>query len=90
MLPLDKASVAIVCAAALARASGLANGQDSPVAQVQILSPDRDTYVSGPTLLQAGVQPPGLAASVTFFVDGRQACVLTAPPFECEWDPGPQ
>ena len=25
---------------------------------------------------------------MTFFVDGRQVCALTAPPFECEWDAG--
>jgi VWFA-related protein len=25
---------------------------------------------------------------VTFFVDGRQVCALTAPPFECDWDAG--
>ena len=26
---------------------------------------------------------------MTFFVDGRQVCALTRPPFECEWDAGP-
>ena len=25
---------------------------------------------------------------LTFFVDGRQVCALTQPPFECEWDAG--
>ena len=25
---------------------------------------------------------------LTFFVDGRQVCALTRPPFECEWDAG--
>ena len=26
--------------------------------------------------------------NVTFFVDGRQVCIVTQPPFECEWDAG--
>jgi Ca-activated chloride channel homolog len=57
--------------------------------QLKILSPGEDTYVSGPTLLRASIVPPEAAASVTFFVDGRQVCALTRPPFECEWDAGP-
>jgi Ca-activated chloride channel homolog len=57
--------------------------------QLKILSPGEDTYVSGPTLLRASIVPPEAAVSVTFFVDGRQVCALTRPPFECEWDAGP-
>src|SRR5262249_10983245 len=45
-------------------------------------------YVSGPTLLRAQIVPPGVAAGLTFFVDGRQACALTRLPFECDWDAG--
>src|SRR5438309_1121065 len=61
----------------------------SPEPHVQIVSPGEDTYVSGPTLLRARVDPPGLASSVVFFVDGRQACAATRMPFECDWDAGP-
>jgi len=57
--------------------------------QLRILSPAEDTYVSGVTPLRARVEPQEAAASVTFFVDGRQVCALTAPPFECDWDAGP-
>jgi VWFA-related protein len=57
--------------------------------QLKILSPGEDSYVSGPTLLRANVVPADAVASVTFFVDGRQVCALTRPPFECEWDAGP-
>ena len=57
--------------------------------QLKILSPGEETYVSGPTLLRASVVPADAASSVTFFVDGRQVCALTRPPFECEWDAGP-
>jgi Ca-activated chloride channel homolog len=57
--------------------------------QLKILSPGEDSYVSGPTLLRASIVPAEAAGSVTFFVDGRQVCALTRPPFECEWDAGP-
>ena len=62
----------------------------SPAAgpQLRILSPGPDSYVSGPTLLRARLEPADAAMGVTFFADGRQVCVLTHEPFECEWDAG--
>jgi Ca-activated chloride channel homolog len=45
--------------------------------------------VTGPTLLRARIEPPDTVVGLTFFVNGRQACALTALPFECEWDAGP-
>jgi hypothetical protein len=42
--------------------------------QVRILSPREDAFVSGPTRLRAGVEPPNIVSSVVFFVDGRQVC----------------
>ncbi len=83
---------AITWAAVVAAGMALvAAGQAPPAAEprVQILSPGEDTYVSGPTLLRARVDPPGLASSVVFFVDGKQACAASKPPFECDWDAGP-
>jgi VWFA-related protein len=59
---------------------------DAP--QLKILSPDEDTYVTGVTLLRAGVTPSETVSALTFFVDGRQVCALTKLPFECEWDAG--
>lgn len=57
---------------------------------VRILSPDDDSYVSGPTVLRAHVDPPNAAAvSVSFYVDGRQVCRVTKAPYDCEWDAGP-
>ena len=56
--------------------------------QIKIIAPDEDAYVTGATLLRATVAPLDAVTAVTFFVDGRQVCVLTAPPFECEWDAG--
>jgi Ca-activated chloride channel homolog len=57
-------------------------------AQIKILSPTADAYLSGPTLLRARIEPPTAASAVSFFVDGRQVCVLTTPPYECDWDAG--
>jgi Ca-activated chloride channel homolog len=56
---------------------------------VQILNPEPGAVVNGETTLTAGVDPPAAAASVVFFVDGRQTCEVLAPPFECQWDAGP-
>jgi len=82
-----------VTGAAVAAAFGLAlivSAQTPDSApQLKILSPGEDSYVSGPTLLRVSIVPADAASSVTFFVDGRQVCALTRPPFECEWDAGP-
>jgi len=84
---------ASVTGAAVAAAFGLAlivsaQAPDS-APQLKILSPGEDSYVSGVTLLRASIVPAEAASTVTFFVDGRQVCALTRPPFECEWDAGP-
>jgi Ca-activated chloride channel family protein len=57
-------------------------------ATLTILSPADDAYVSGDTMLRASVDPADAVSAVIFFVDGRQLCVVPAPPFECEWDAG--
>jgi VWFA-related protein len=79
----------ILAAISLAGLTGALRAQapaDAP--QLRILSPGEDAYVSGPTLLRARVDPPDAVISLTFFVDGRQACALTRLPFECDWDAG--
>ncbi len=70
--------------------AGLVSAQNSlqTATQVEILSPSPDSYVTGPTALRARVEPAEAVASLIFFVDGRQVCVLAKPPFECDWDPG--
>ena len=80
---------AVLAAAAVAAVTSAVRAQapaDGP--QLKILSPGDDAYVSGSTLLLARVDPPDAVVSLTFFVDGRQACALTRVPFECEWDAG--
>ena len=77
--------------AAIAVALGVIVSAQNPEGSVQItiLSPGPDAYVSGPTLLRARVDPEEAASAVAFFVGGRQICVITAPPWECDWDAGP-
>ena len=71
-------------------ATPTSSGQGLPAnaTAVRIVSPAPESYVTGPTVLRARVDPADSVSSVIFFVDGRQACVLTKRPFECEWDPG--
>lgn len=59
-----------------------------PLPSAQITSPERDSYVSGVVWLRATVDEAAPLTSVTFYVDGRQICVVTSRPFECEWDAG--
>lgn len=56
--------------------------------QLAILSPAAGAYVSGPTLLRARIDPPEAAASLTFFIDGRQVCTVPGAPWDCDWDAG--
>jgi VWFA-related protein len=65
-----------------------AQGQSSDPPHVTILSPADDSFVSGPTLLRARIDPPEAGLGVTFFADGRQICALTREPYECDWDAG--
>lgn len=60
----------------------------APAAQLTIVSPAEDSYVSGETTLRTNLDPPDAASAVTFFVDGRQLCVVPVAPFECDWDAG--
>ncbi len=73
----------LLCAALAAQTS-------QSQARVQVIAPADGSFISGSTLLRAEVDPAGAASTVVFFVDGRQVCTLTAPPFECRWDGGSQ
>jgi VWFA-related protein len=64
------------------------NPSTSDPPAVRIVSPEPDSYVSGPTELRAAVDTTLPVDSVTFFVDGRQVCAVGASPFQCDWDAG--
>ena len=61
---------------------------ETPAPKITIDAPENDSFVSGPTVLRARIEPPEAAVAVTFFADGRQVCALKGQPFECEWDAG--
>ena len=55
----------------------------------EIRFPDADTFLTGPVVLRTVVDPPSAVTRVTFFVDAREVCVVVQPPFECDWNAGP-
>lgn len=55
---------------------------------LQIVAPEADSYISGPTVLRATVDPSASPTRVIFFADGQELCAVTAPPFECAWNAG--
>src|SRR5262249_51446398 len=80
--------IGLIAAAAVATVVTQQPSDPAAAPQITIVSPVNDSFVSGPTVLSARVEPPAAAAGVTFFADGRQVCALNAQPFECEWDAG--
>jgi Ca-activated chloride channel family protein len=59
---------------------------------IHIVSPEADTYVSGPTLLKAAIEPRARTLEVLrifFYADGKQVCnILDTIAAECTWDAG--
>jgi Ca-activated chloride channel family protein len=71
----------------------LAANAQAPAAPAQasrltITSPESDTIVTGPSQLAAQIIAPDDVESVSFFVDGRLACTVEQPPYQCGWDAG--
>jgi VWFA-related protein len=54
----------------------------------QILAPAPDSFATGVVVLRAASDASAAVENVTFFVDGRQVCIVPQRPFECEWDAG--
>jgi Ca-activated chloride channel family protein len=64
-------------------------GQSAEVSLV-FVSPEDGGYVSGPTPIRVRIEPDGAAVrGVSLFADGRLVCTREQPPFECQWDAGP-
>jgi VWFA-related protein len=55
-----------------------------------ITSPEAGSYASGPIDLHVHIEPDTDVVNVTFFVDGRQQCIVRDWPWECDWDAGGQ
>jgi len=75
-------------AAVVASAVMLAATPQTDAPRVTILSPAEGEYAIGPTPLRARIESSASPQSVTFFADGRQICVVTRSPYECDWDAG--
>lgn len=62
-----------------------------PEAAMRIAAPTDGTYVTGPTRIVAVFDPPAVTRrvrEVKFFANTQQVCVISRPPFECDWDAG--
>lgn len=70
-------------------ALGLSLAAQPAAPKITIVSPRESGYLAGQTTLSARVEPADAAASVVFYIDGREVCTLAKPPFECEWNAGP-
>jgi Ca-activated chloride channel homolog len=81
-------SISLSAPSASAGQAQAAPAAQPSAAQLTILSPAEDSYVSGETTLSAQLNPPDAASAVVFFVDGLQKCVVPVAPFECHWDAG--
>ena len=58
---------------------------------LKITSPGSDDVITGPTRLEAVIEPESAIAAlktVTFSVNGRVACTVERPPLRCSFDPG--
>lgn len=81
----------VVVSTLLAGALTIAVSGRQTEATMRVISPDRDTDVSGSTKLEVSIEPKSAIPSVqtvTFWVDGHEACTLTKSPFVCWYDPG--
>ena len=54
----------------------------------KLVSPVAEDLATGVMTLRATADEAAPVENVTFFVDGRQVCIVTQRPFECEWDAG--
>jgi Ca-activated chloride channel family protein len=57
---------------------------------IDILSPDENSYISGPITLNAKLTPANTPVErVSFFADGKLVCTIEQIPYVCNWDSGP-
>jgi len=95
-LPAVVVPLAVVLLLAGAAAQQPPGAQPAPrqppagVPVLRILAPKAGTYVSGPVMIRAAVEPGHAIDRMAFFVDGRQICAIDAPPYQCEWNAGSQ
>lgn len=66
------------------------SAQSVPGAAVRavIVSPRPEDILTGAVTLRADITPSTAVASASFQVDGREVCIVPAPPYSCDWDAG--
>jgi VWFA-related protein len=67
---------------------GASQAPSDPLPTAKLVSPAPDAYATGIVVLRADADEASPVENVTFFVDGRQVCIVTQRPFECDWDAG--
>lgn len=78
---------ALVWTALAAAVAAQTPATTAPIFEIRF--PAADTFLTGPVVLRTVVDPPSAVTRVNFFVDGREVCVVTQSPFECDWNAGP-
>jgi VWFA-related protein len=73
------------CAAAAAISLTVVASQEPTL---RIAWPPPDSIVSGPTQIEAVIEPTVADASVSFSVNGKLVCTVERQPYRCTWDPG--
>jgi Ca-activated chloride channel homolog len=81
------AALTALCGASLLSLAPAAAGAEQQPA-LRITWPPADSIVSGPTQLEAVIEPPAAVESVMFTVNGRLVCTVERQPFRCTWNPG--
>lgn len=74
--------------AAVAAVSLVVGASQTDAPTLRIAWPPPDSIVSGPTQIEAVVQPSAPIESMTFSVNGKLLCTLERQPYRCSWDPG--
>jgi VWFA-related protein len=60
----------------------------APAPSLRIAWPPPDSIVTGPTQIEAVLEPAVPIESMTFSVNGRLVCTVDRQPYRCSWDPG--
>jgi Ca-activated chloride channel homolog len=82
------AGLVLVALAITGDAPMIAGSGQGPGTTITIVSPQEEAILTGATELRAEITSDVAVTAVTFFVDGRLACTVEAPPFRCTWDAG--
>jgi Ca-activated chloride channel family protein len=81
-------AVIAVISLLLVKVSDAGQTPSADATSVEIQSPASGGYVTGRTPLKVSIVPTSDVRSVTFYVDGSEACIVQAAPFDCDWEAG--